>query len=138
MKSPKKKKTVKGMTLVEIIISLFVFGVAALIMVRIATVSNNFTMKASHVTKRTNIEAPLAENSSTGSDLVQEEDSNYRVTVKMGGKEVRIAGKAYTTSPAAAGDNFASADYDIEFVTYDTSKTKGSGLWIDDTPVPGT
>lgn len=128
-----KKKSVKGMTLVEIIIALVVFSIAALLMAQIATVSTTLTRNSNHVTRKTSLQAPVAENANITSGLVQEEDSNLKVVVKVGSNTVNIAGKSYTTSNAVGSDRFAQIDNgDLEFVKYDTSKTKGDGLWVDD------
>ncbi len=129
-----KKKSVKGMTLVEIIIALLVFGIAALLMARIATVSSSLTRSANHVTRKTSLQAPVAENANITSNLVDEEDSNLKVVVKVGSNTVNVAGKSYTTVKAVDGNTFAQTNNgDIEFVKYDTSKTKGDGLWVEET-----
>jgi len=63
-----KRKKVKGMTLVEIIISLFVFAVSALVMVEIGRAINVYVLNSHHVDRKVSYEAPLAEN---GSAIVQ-------------------------------------------------------------------
>ena len=59
-KHKKRSKSVKGMTLIEIIIAIFVLGVMGVIMCRVATVSGNLLKSANHTEKRTAVEAPLA------------------------------------------------------------------------------
>ena len=58
----KNHKSVKGMTLVEIIISVFVFSVTALILVNVGGTINSLSKNASHVNKKTNLESPVIEN----------------------------------------------------------------------------
>ncbi len=56
----KKGKKVKGMTLIECIIALFVFGVMAVMMAVIVTSTCRFLMNANHTTNKTVKEAPVA------------------------------------------------------------------------------
>lgn len=56
----KKSKKVKGMTLIECIIALFVFGVMAVMMAVIVTSTCRFLMNANHTTNKTVKEAPVA------------------------------------------------------------------------------
>lgn len=51
-------KRVKGMTLIEIIISMLVFSVLTLIMVRIGSVSKSLLMNSNHMNNKTTAEAP--------------------------------------------------------------------------------
>lgn len=55
-----KRKSAKGMTLIEVIISILVFGVTGLIMVTCATTTCNFLRESTHVTNKTNAEGPVA------------------------------------------------------------------------------
>lgn len=55
----KLKKSVKGMTLVEIIIALAVFTVMALMMVQIGSVTKALMMNTNHMNNKTLAEAPV-------------------------------------------------------------------------------
>ena len=59
LKDPKKAK-VKGMTLIECIIALLVFGVMALMMARIVTITSSLLMNTNHQNNKTAVEAPVA------------------------------------------------------------------------------
>jgi prepilin-type N-terminal cleavage/methylation domain-containing protein len=73
----KKRHAVSGMTLVEIIIALFVFSVASLILVQAGKAVNTITMNGNHVNKKTSMEAPLVEN---GYVMMQHETETEKLT----------------------------------------------------------
>ena len=54
------KKTVKGMTLVEIIIAMLVVSVAGVIMVKMTSISCNLMKSAEHLSNKVEMEAPMA------------------------------------------------------------------------------
>ena len=56
----RKKRKLQGMTLVEIIISMFIFSVIALMMVQIGVVTKNLLMNSNHVNNKTSAESPIA------------------------------------------------------------------------------
>ncbi len=140
MKLFPKKKKLKGMTLVEIIISLFIFTLMALMMVRIASVSTNLTKNANHVNKKVTVQAPLAEMQNTDGTLTQQIDDNMKITVKLGGHSVNVTGQQYSTAQAAVGNTFANtnAKIDLEFVKIDLSKNSGDNVWEEPTTEPTT
>lgn len=55
-----KRKRVKGMTLVECIIALLVFTIAALIMVTAGSTACKLRREASHISNKTDAELPIA------------------------------------------------------------------------------
>ena len=55
----KKKKTVKGMTLVEIIVALFVFTIMGTLMARIGTVAKSMLMNSNHLNNKTQAESSI-------------------------------------------------------------------------------
>lgn len=62
MKKLKKKKlAVKGMTLVECIVALLVFGIMALMMVQIGTITSKLVINANHMNNKTTKQAPVAQ-----------------------------------------------------------------------------
>lgn len=58
----KISKNVKGMSLIEIIISMVVFAVTALILVQVGGTINSLVKRSNHINKKTTIEAPYIEN----------------------------------------------------------------------------
>ncbi len=140
MKLFPKKKKLKGMTLIEIIISLFIFSLMALMMVRIATVCTNLTRNANHVNKKVTVQAPLAEIQNTDGTLTQQVDDNMKITVSIGGHSVNVTGAQYSTAQATVGNNFANtnANINLEFVKIDLSKNSGDNVWVEPTTEPTT
>lgn len=55
-----KKTTVKGMTLIECIIALFVFGLTALMLVTVCSTVCNLLLDSNHLGNKTVVEAPIA------------------------------------------------------------------------------
>lgn len=62
----RNKKSVKGMTLVEIIISVLVFSVIALILVQVGSSLNTLIKRANHINTKTSVESPVVENGRSG------------------------------------------------------------------------
>lgn len=60
MKHSKKKATVKGMTLIEIMIAIFVLGIAGVLMCQIGSTVTKLLINANHIDKKTEVEAPVA------------------------------------------------------------------------------
>ncbi len=55
----KKKKNVKGMTLIEVIIALLVFTIMTLVMVETGSVTKSLMMNTNHMTNKTVAESPI-------------------------------------------------------------------------------
>jgi len=55
-----KKTKVKGITLIECIISILVLGIAGLIMAEVGSVSSRVMLETNHLNNKTNAEAPVA------------------------------------------------------------------------------
>lgn len=131
----KKNYKCKGMTLVEIIISLFIFTVMAAMMVQIGEVINNLTRNANHVNRKVAAEAPLAENEVTNSanGLTAVTDDNLKIQVNVGAYTAYVKGETYSTNGAVDGNTFANtnADIDLQFVDVDLQKKSGDNLWKD-------
>lgn len=105
----KKRKKFKGMTLMEIIISLAVLAVLTLILVQTSSTINMYIRSANTVNKKTAQQAPLAEiGYKDAGELVQE-----NVTIHIsgfdnnnGGKKlsVDVQGDAYKVGDSSTGD----------------------------------
>jgi prepilin-type N-terminal cleavage/methylation domain-containing protein len=119
----KSKKTVKGMTLVEVLIAIFVLGVMGTLMAKAATISCSMMKSANHMTNKVEVEAPLAaaqENDvSHDADVtVVDDDVTIAITGSFDADSVKtLKTKKYATAQKTAGDKFA-----------DTSKTVDADL----------
>ena len=116
MNETKKKKSLKGVTLVEIIISLAVVSVLTLLLVTTATTINAYIKSANHVNKKTTVQAPIAESGFTGSaNELSTSDKDIKITVN--GK-VTLVGKGYSVvDPAAPADEGVGGNLNMKFVT---------------------
>jgi prepilin-type N-terminal cleavage/methylation domain-containing protein len=121
MKKVNKKPVVKGMTLIEIIISMVVFAVLALILAQVGTTINNVHKNSIMVSKRTTIEKPFAVNGykSADTDNIDLKDDNMKVTVKFDGRDVDIKGQCYVTKTDKA-DTISNAD--LQYVDINLEK----------------
>ncbi|MCR4638438.1 prepilin-type N-terminal cleavage/methylation domain-containing protein [Ruminococcus sp.] len=116
MNETKKKKSLKGVTLVEIIISLAVVSVLTLLLVTTATTINAYIKSANHVNQKTTVQAPIAESGFTGSaNELSTSDKDIKITVN--GK-VTLVGKGYSVvDPAAPADEGVGGNLNMKFVT---------------------
>lgn len=120
MKQVKRKKSVKGMTLIEIIVAIAVLGVAGLVLVRIGSVSNNLMKATNHLNNKVDIEAPYA--ASRADDPTAVEGT---VSIKINGNdlsEISYDATKYTTKSKAAaigedGDNQQPMNADLYYYT---------------------
>ena len=105
----KTKKTIKGMTLIEVIIAILVLGIAGTIMVKIATTSCSMMMAANHMNNKVEAEAPMAaaQEVSVGAQVV-DDDLEIEITGSFDASSVKtIKAKKYTTSQKVAGNESA-------------------------------
>jgi len=116
MNETKKKKSLKGVTLVEIIISLAVVSILTLLLVTTASTINAYIKSANHVNKKTTVQAPIAESGFTGSaNELSTSDKDIKITVN--GK-VTLVGKGYSVvDPAAPADEGVGGNLNMKFVT---------------------
>lgn len=84
----KKNKKFSGMTLVEIILSMFIFGVISLIMVQIGVATNSTMFNTNHMNNKTNAESPIA----NVRDVNALKDGTGNI------KEVTVDGKTFTAA----------------------------------------
>lgn len=126
----KSKKTVKGMTLVEVLIAIFVLGVMGTLMAKAATISCSMMKSANHMNNKVEVEAPLA--------AAQEDRVTYDadVTVVDDDVPISITGSfdadtvvdlkvtKYATAQKTVGDKFAdtSKTVDADLVYYSVEK----------------
>ncbi len=85
----KKKKNLKGMTLVEIIISLAVFAMLGAILLRIGCTIDSTTKAASRLNKRVNEQSPYAA-SQTTKYAVYDSAGNYQSHQEFSDKAINI------------------------------------------------
>lgn len=129
----KRKLTCKGMSLLEVIISMLVLTIMATLMVVIATNSMSFIRNSTRVNNKVTKEAPVSElKQITTNRLV---DDNHRVSVTIAGKTVNVKGSLYSTDDAIDADDNANtnADIDLQFVDFDITLKNGTGVWEEPT-----
>lgn len=104
MKDEKIKKSHKkrGMTLMEVIISIAVMAVLALLLTTIGVTVDNYRKDTRAKNDRIALEGPSAELQSrdtpTSSNMGKQIDDNFEINVSGGGSSVDISGKLYSTS----------------------------------------
>lgn len=137
-----KKKTrrkAKGMTLIEVIISMLVFGVAGLIMVVTGTTTKKLMMNTNHMNNKINAEAPIAAvrdvksvqeaaqgvtDPSTGAQM-QVETEAVDITVTVNGKSQLVKTRKYSTAAmaaASANNTNTNMQSDLDFYVLDTTE----------------
>lgn len=108
--SEKKPKKVKGITLIECIISMLVLGIAGLIMAEVGSVANRLMIDTNHLNNKTDAEAPVAlvrDDSWTdksGAPLVSSGSVTITVDGPAGGPSSHTADKYSTGAVAADSD----------------------------------
>jgi prepilin-type N-terminal cleavage/methylation domain-containing protein len=115
MNETKKKKSFRGVTLVEIIISLAVVSILTLLLVTTATTINAYIKSANHVNQKTTVQAPVAESKLVGAgNELSTADKDIKITVN--GKAT-LVGKGYSVvDPAAPADNGVGGNLNMKFV----------------------
>ncbi|MCQ2490378.1 MAG: hypothetical protein MJ079_02155 [Ruminococcus sp.] len=110
-----KKKSLKGMTLVEIIISLAVVAIMTVLLVAAASAVNAYIRSSNNVNKKVSVQAPIAESGYTGSaNELSTADSDIRITVNG---NVELVGKGYSVvDPDAPIDNEVGGNLNMKFV----------------------
>lgn len=94
----KRKKKLGGMTLMEIIISLAVFAVLGLLMVRAAAAIEMHVRSANGLNNKIAVQGPVAEAQNENGGKVL--DENVSITVKKVGSstDILITGRLYSTA----------------------------------------
>lgn len=87
------KKTVKGMTLIEVIISMLIFTLLAAIMVEAGSVTKSLIMNTNHLNNKTTAESPVG----TVRDVEQLEELASEATMPLETTPVTIRVGTYST-----------------------------------------
>lgn len=96
----KKNKKFKGMTLVEIIVSIAILGVLTLVLVQTSTVINMYIKSANNVNKKTISQAPVAEMGNM--QAATQVATNAKIKISGGGfADVELYGDAYQAGTRA-------------------------------------
>ncbi len=149
----KPKKTVKGMTLIECIIALCVFSIAAAVMVETGIVVNRTLQETSHLNRKVSAQSPKAETQNVSSATQEGFSVNVpagaaknftRVVLEVEGtfSPVSILVDTYNTADSSDPDTAMDADLhfvDVDTETYGTDK-KGGPLKFEEeieTPTEG-
>lgn len=94
----KKKKKLKGMTLVEIVVSIAVFAAISLILVMIGSAVNAQERSANKVNRKVAVQGPVAEAQNDDNALLLTEEYMIKVAKKDSPETaVTVTGKLYST-----------------------------------------
>jgi prepilin-type N-terminal cleavage/methylation domain-containing protein len=129
-----KKKTVKGMTLIEIIISIAVLGIMGTLMCIIGQTACKMMLNTNHLNNKTTVEAPVAISRDVATAQTARNDSqgnaitipaatqlNNGISIKSSKfGTINYNVKRYTTAPLAdeVGDQAHSATMNGDLVFY--------------------
>lgn len=119
----KKLHKKRGMTLVEVIISIAVMAVLALMLTTIGVTIDNYRKNTKSLNSKVTVETPVAEGKKKDDSSVKVLDEDITITVEG----VKVKGKLYGTGTKQYDD-------DGNFSGYDNS-SKGNLKFIDDLEV---
>lgn len=122
----KKLHKRRGMTLVEVIISIAVMAVLALLLTTVGVTIDNYRKNTKSLNAKVTVEAPVAEGKKKADSSVTTLDEE--IVIKVEGVEVK--GKLY-------GTGTKQYDKDGNFLGYDNS-SKGNLKFVDDLEVTTT
>lgn len=111
----KKSRKKRGMTLVEVIISIAVMAVLALLLTTIGVTIDNYRKDTKARNQQITVESPIAEvqdrnrgiASSGKGNLVND---NFNIRVSAGGNNVDVKGKLYSTNDSLTDTGTTDAD----------------------------
>lgn len=116
MKANKKKKKFKGMTLIEIIVSLAIVCIMTTVLVLTAAVINNYMRSSNDVNDRVAQQAPVAEAQNV---YAADQESTVGLEIVLDGN-ISLHGNSYAvyddTEMAAHSDEFGSG-LNMKFIT---------------------
>lgn len=116
MKAYKKKKKFKGMTLIEIIVSLAIVCIMTTVLVLTAAVINNYMRSSNDVNDRVAQQAPVAEAQNV---YAADQESTVGLEIVLDGN-ISLHGNSYAvyddTEMAAHSDEFGSG-LNMKFIT---------------------
>lgn len=102
----KKKKKLKGMTLVEIIVAIAVFAAVSLILVMLGTAVDAQQRSARRVNKKVAVQGPIAEAQNDTNALLLNDEFNIVVAKKDSPEsKVTVKGKLYSTQEFTIDDD---------------------------------
>lgn len=114
MNNENNKKSCKkrGMTLVEVIISIAVMAVLALLLTTVGVTIDNYRQDTKMRNDRIAVEGPAAESRDTkDSGRGKLVDDDFKITVsKSGGSSIEVTGKLYSTSDELTDTGATNAD----------------------------
>lgn len=118
-----KKKNLKGMTLIEIIVSLAVLAVMTLLLVQASSTINMYIRSANKVNKRVAEQAPIAEIGYTdAAHRVSEDD--VEIIVGRGKTETKLKGKAYEVEDESLlNENEFGGNLNMQFIVLEEVST---------------
>lgn len=94
----KKKKKLKGMTLVEIVVSIAVFAAISLILVMVGSAVNAQQRSANRVNRKVAVQGPIAEAQNDANALLLNDEYEIYVAKKDSPSSgVTVKGKLYST-----------------------------------------
>lgn len=127
MEKNQKKHAVKGMTLVEIIISVVVLGVASLILVQVGSAVNTYRKNSNHVSNRVTIEKPYVTHVTNGhyepskNNVEAPKEVKVKINFEDSGHDVELKAQSFKTKTNEASAKTVS-DANLQFVKVDLSK----------------
>lgn len=132
----KKKKKLKGMTLVEIVVSIAVFAAISLILVMVGSAVNAQQRSANRVNRKVAVQGPLAEAQNDANALLLNDEYEIYVAKKDSPSSgVTVKGKLYSTEEFvidADGNKVSSPDAEKANLKFIEIQKPNPG----DSPVP--
>ncbi len=121
----KRKRKMKGMTLVEVLIALAIMGIMTLFLAKNASVIERYNRATSRLNQKTAIEGPLAETAQT--EDIDEALIDSSVSIHVGynkddaSKYAEVKGHAYSVKDAYTRDDtgIAGNELELKFITID-------------------
>lgn len=103
----KTKKSLKGMTLYEMIISIAIFAIMCLILVGVGVHIDRTTKATNNMKSKLTTESQFAANKIVQPDFIK---SEVTITVDCGGSKVDLKADKYNTETAFTGDKDKNVD----------------------------
>lgn len=124
----KLKKRIKGMTLIEIIISIAVLAIMGTIMARIATASCSMMKESNHLNRKTEAQSPLSGSADVSAGVVMETNISVSISGPFDASSVRpITAVKYSANvdPTAPTDSMNANlyYYDVQIETETETET---------------
>ena len=101
----KKKKKLRGMTLVEIVISLLVFALLGVVLVGVGNAIDAHQRAARKTTDKVAVEGPVAEAQNKNDALLLNDDYTIEVKAEGAASGVEVKGKLYSVERYTVDEN---------------------------------